>query len=157
MTRRIDEWRKRPEIIDGEIASSNVPDALEAGSPEAAAADDLAVIAGRNFGHLATMTIDYTLRPVNQRAGMHRTELGEVTVTGWRIVGVGDGSPAISVETVWLEGTRGDTSWDGEDAMRLIYSDDNFDALVRGADGGRWAVMPNFIPALWGTTIRTAG
>ena len=41
--------------------------------------------------------------------------------------------------------------------MRLIYSDDKFDAMVRGTDGGRWTVMPNFIPALWATIMRTAG
>ena len=39
MTWRIDAWRNRPEIIDGEIASSDAPGALDAGSPEAAAAD----------------------------------------------------------------------------------------------------------------------
>ena len=55
------------------------------------------------------MTIDYTLRPVNQRAGMHRTELGKVTVTGWRIIGIRDETPAISVVTVQLEGTREDS------------------------------------------------
>jgi len=157
MTRRIDAWRKRPEIIDGEIASSDAPGALDAGSPEAAAADYLAAIAGRNFGRLAAMTIDYTLRPVNQRAGMHRTELGKVTVTRWRIIGIRDETPAISVVTVQLEGTREESPWKGEQTMRLIYSDDKFDAMVRGADGGRWAVMPNFILALWATIMRTAG
>ncbi len=155
MSRQIDAWAKRPNIVDGDLASSGEANQLDPAIPEGAAAEYLDAIAGRNFGRLAAMTIDYPLRPVNQRAGMHRTTLGEIAVTGWKIVGVTDESPAISVVTVRLEGDRGDARWCGEQKMRLVYSDEKFDALVRGAKGGSWAVMPNFLPDLWGTITRS--
>ena len=43
-----------------------------------------------------------------------------MTVTGWRIIGIRDETPAISVVTVQLEGTREDSPWNGEQTMRLM-------------------------------------
>ena len=62
-----------------------------------------------------------------------------------------DEAPTISEVDVEMEGVLNDTPWSGTQVMRLIYNDEKFEVRLRGAPDGRWAVMPNFLPALWGT------
>jgi hypothetical protein len=152
-TRRIDEWTPRPPSSNQEIASYGQPHELAADSPEATAAAYLDAIVSRNFGAIARLTIDYPLRPTGYRAGRHREDLGEIAVTGWQIIGVRDEAPAVSEVDVSLEGILGDRKWSGTQTMRLIFSDEKFEARVRGAPGGSWAIMPNFLPKLWGTAV----
>jgi hypothetical protein len=33
--------------------------------------------------------------------------------------------------------------------MRLMFIDEDYNALVRGQPGGRWCVMPDFLTNLW--------
>jgi hypothetical protein len=152
-TRRIDEWKARPSVTDKELAAFGQDRSLEPESPEAAAASFLDAVVARNFGAIARDTIDYMLRPIGQRAGMHREELGQLTVTAWRITGVRDEAPAVSEVDVALEGNFDDRKWSGIQTLRLIYGDGKFDARVRGAPDGRWAVRPNFLNELWGTAL----
>lgn len=153
MKRRIDEWRPRHPSSGDEVASFGQPHEFAADSPEAAAVVYLDAVVARNFGVLARLTIDYPLRSIGCRAGRHRDELGEIKVTDWRIVGVRDESPAISEVDVALEGSHGDRQWSGTQTMRLIFGDEKFEARVRGAPDGSWAVMPNFLPKLWETAL----
>lgn len=155
MQRQIESWRARPKRLGEQIASSEEPGELEPDSPEATAAAYLAAIASRNFGEIAKSTIDYPLRPIGYRAGRHREELGELRVIAWEITGVSDEAPAISEVAVRLKGTRGESEWSGEQRMRLIYGDTKYKALTRGASGGQWSVMPNFVPNLWATALRS--
>lgn len=155
MRRQIDDWRPRPKRTGEEIASSGSSQQLEPGSPEATAASYLAAIASRNFGEIARLTIDYLLRPIGYRAGRHREEIGELCVTAWEITDLSDESPAISEVVVSLTGTHGEREWSGEQHMRLVYGDAKYDVLTRGASGGQWSVMPNFVPNLWATALRS--
>lgn len=152
-TRRIDEWNARPEISNETIALSGQPHALAKDSPEAAAANYLDAIIAKNFGTIARLTIDYPLRPEGLRAGRHREELGDLRVTGWRIIGLRDEAPAISEVDVELEGIYGDSKWSGTQTMRLIFCDEKFDVRVRGDMDGHWAVIPNFLPHLLATAL----
>lgn len=151
--RRIDEWVARPALSNEEIAAFGQPHKLSSDSPEATAATYLDAIVARNFGVLARLTIDYPLRSIGYRAGRRRDELGEISVTNWRIIGIRDEAPAISEVDVALEGIYGDRDWSGKQTMRLIFCDEKFEVRVRGAPDGSWAVMPNFLPALWGTAF----
>jgi hypothetical protein len=152
-TRRIDEWKARPRVTEKDVAAFGQDHALEPDSPEAVAASFLNAVVARNFGKIAHYTIDYTLRPIGQRAGMHREELGQLTLTAWRITGVSDEAPAISDVDVALEGTLDGQQWTGTQKLRLIYGDEKFEVRVRGARDGRWAVMPNFLNKLWSTAV----
>jgi hypothetical protein len=154
--RRIDDWKPRPS--SGQvISSSGRPHGLAADSPEATAAAYLDAIIARNFGAIARLTIDYPLRPIGYRAGRHRDELGDLSVTVWRIIGVRDEAPAISEVDVALEGTHCDREWAGMQTMRLIFGDEKFEARVRGAPDGSWAVLSNFLPKLWGISLDSIG
>lgn len=154
-SRRIDAWQARPERGGELIATSEGDHDLDPDSPESAAAGYLRVIVSRNFGEIAKATIDYLCRPIPFRAGRHRQELGDLRLTHWRIVGVRDESPAISVVTTLVSGTLGDRSWSGEQTARLIYTDAKYDPMVRGAEGGRWSLMPDFLYNLSGTATRS--
>jgi len=153
--RRIDEWKARPASSGQDIASSGQAHSLAADSPEATATVYLEAVVARNFGVIARLTIDYPLRSIGYRAGRHRNEFGEISVTDWRITGVRDEAPAISEVEVALKGNQGDRQWSGTQTMRLIFSDEKFDVRVRGAPDGIWAVMPNFLPKLWGTALES--
>ena len=54
-----------------------------------------------------------------------------------------------------MEGILNDSPWSGTQVMRLIYNDEKFEVRVRGAPDGRWTVMPDFLPSLWGTAVRS--
>lgn len=151
--RRIDEWVARPQISERSLASAGETHNFQADSPEAMAATYLDAIITRNFGKLAQLTIDYPLRSIGYRAGRLREELSDLKVTHWRILGIRDEAPAISEIDVSMEGILNNTSWVGLQTMRLIYNDEKFEVLVRGAPNGSWAVMPNFLPTLWGTAL----
>ncbi|WP_188054721.1 hypothetical protein [Sphingosinithalassobacter sp. CS137] len=151
--RRIEAWKARPAVSGHSLAELGKPHSVEAGSPEAAAATYLDAIAARNFGTLAQMTIDYPLRSIGYRAGRHREELGDLKLTSWSITGVRDEAPAISEVDVAVEGILNDSPWSGTQVMRLIYNHEKFEVRVRGAPDGRWTVMPNFLPTLWGTAV----
>ena len=155
MQRQIESWRPRPKRLGEQIASSECPSELEPDSPEATAAAYLVALVSRNFGEIAKSTIDYPLRSIGYRAGRHRDELGELHVTAWEITGVSDEAPAISEVTALLRGTYGEGKWSGRQTMRLIYGDPKYDVLTRGAPGGRWSVMPSFLPNLWATALRS--
>jgi hypothetical protein len=154
-SRRIDAWQARPERADETFAASGVPHDLDPDSPEGVAAVYLAAIVARNFGEIAKATIDYPCRPIGFRAGRHRDELGDLRLTDWRIIGVRDEAPAISVVNTFVSGTYRDSAWSGEQTMRLVYVDAKYDAMVRDADGGSWSVMPNYLNNLWGTATRS--
>lgn len=156
MKRRIDAWTARP-ASSGTIAEHGQPHSLDAGSPEATAVQFLDAVVARNFGKIAGFMIDYPLRSIGMRAGRHREELGELIVTGWRLVEVRDEAPATSEVDVELQGTYQEGAWSGMQTMRLIFGDEKFDTLVRGSPGGSWAVMPNFLNSLWGTAIASLG
>ncbi len=151
--RRIEAWKPRQAVVGQSLAALGEPHNFEAGSPEASAVNYLVAIFARNFGALAQMTIDYPLRSIGYRAGRHREELGDLKLTSWTITGIRDEAPAISEIDVAMEGVLNDNPWSGTQVMRLIYSDEKFDLRVRGAPDGRWAVMPNFLPTLWGTAV----
>lgn len=151
--RRIEAWNARLAVAGQSLAGHGGLHNFEATSPEAAAVRYLDAIVGRNFGTLAEMTIDYLLRTMGYRAGRHREELGDLKLTSWTITGIRDEAPAISEVDVDIDGILNDSPWSGRQVMRLIYSDEKFDALVRGAPEGRWAVMPNFLQKLWGTAV----
>ena len=99
------------------------------------------------------MTIDYPLRSIGYRAGRHRDELGDLKLTHWTITGLRDEAPAISEVDVTMEGILNDRPWSGAQVMRLIYNDERFEIRVRGAADGRWTVLPNFLPKLWGAAV----
>jgi hypothetical protein len=151
--RRIEAWKARQEISGQTLATLGKPHPFEAESPEAAAVSYLDAIVARNFGTLAQMTIDYPLRSIGYRAGRHREELGDLKLTSWTITGMRDEAPAISEVDVAMEGILNDSPWSGTQVMRLIYNDEKFEVRVRGAPDGRWTVMPNFLPTLWGTAV----
>jgi len=151
--RRIEAWKARPAVSGQSLAAFGEPRSLEAGSPESAAATYLDAIVARNFGTLAQMTIDYPLRSIGYRAGRHREELGDLKLISWSITGMRDEAPAISEVDVAMEGILNDSHWSGTQVMRLIYNDERFEVRVRGAPDGRWTVMPNFLPTLWGTAV----
>lgn len=151
--RRIEAWKARPTVSGQSLAELGEPHSLEAGSPEAAAVTYLDAIVARNFGTLAQMTIDYPLRSIGYRAGRHREELGDLKLTSWSITGMRDEAPAISEVDVVMEGILNDSLWSGTQVMRLIYNNEKFEVRVRGAPDGRWTVMPNFLPTLWGTAF----
>lgn len=151
--RRIEAWEARPAVSGHTLAALGVPHRLAAESPEAAAVTYLDAIVARNFGTLAQMTIDYPLRSIGYRAGRHREELGDLKLTSWTITGMRDEAPAISEVDVAMEGILNDSPWSGTQVMRLVYNDEKFEARVRGAPDGRWTVMPNFLPTLWGTAV----
>lgn len=64
-----------------------------------------------------------------------------------------DEAPAISEVDVAMEGILNDSPWSAAQVMRLIYNDEKFEVRVRCAPDGRWTVMPNFLPTLWGTAV----
>lgn len=156
MSRRIDAWQPRPEREGESLATSETDHDLDPDSPESAAADYLRAIVSRNFGEIAKATINYPGNPIAFRAGRHREELGALKLVAWRITGVRDESPAISVVTTLVSGTLGERSWSGEQTARVIYTDIQYDAMLRGAEGGRWSLAPDFIHKLWGTATRPA-
>ncbi|MGA1808549.1 MULTISPECIES: hypothetical protein [Sphingobium] len=151
--RRIEAWKARQAISGQTLAALGEPHNFEAESSEAAAVSYLDAIVARNFGTLAQMTIDYPLRSIGYRAGRHREELGDLKLTSWTITGMRDEAPAISEVDVAMEGILNDSPWSGTQVMRLIYNDEKFEVRVRGAPDGRWTVMPNFLPTLWGTAV----
>lgn len=151
--RRIEDWVARAPISGQSLALTGQPNDFEASSPEGVATIYLDAIVARNFGTLARLTIDFPLRTIGYRAGRHRENLGNLKVQRWTITGLRDEAPAISEVDVTLEGVLDDHLWSGSQTMRLIYNDDKFHTLVRGAPDGSWSVMPNFLPSLWGTAI----
>lgn len=151
--RRIEAWKARPAVSGQSLAALGEPHSLAAESPEGAAVTYLDAIVARNFGMLAQMTIDYPLRSIGYRAGRHREELGDLKLTNWTVTGLRDEAPAISEVDVTMEGILNDSPWSGTQVMRLIYNDEKFEVRVRGAPDGRWTVMPNFLPTLWGTAV----
>lgn len=153
--RRINEWEARPEISGACLASSDESQEFADDSPEAAATIYLSAIMARNFGELAKLTIDYPNRSIGYRAGNLRETLGEIEIRHWVITAIRDNAPAISEVDVELQGKLNGNAWVGQQTMRLIYTDENFDTNVRGAPDGRWTVMPNFLPTLWGTAIKS--
>ncbi|WP_206241649.1 hypothetical protein [Novosphingobium terrae] len=155
--RRIEAWKERQAISGQALAALGAPHNFNAESPEAAAVSYLDAIAARNFGTLAQMTIDYPLRSIGYRAGRHREGLGDLKLTSWTITGIRDEAPAISEVDVAMEGILNDSSWSGTQVMRLVYNDEKFEVRVRGAPDGRWTVMPNFLPTLWGTAVGSFG
>jgi hypothetical protein len=157
MQRQLEQWSPRSTRSGERIACSQAPHELEPGTPEETAAAYLAAITSRNFGEIAKSTIDYPLRSIGYRAGRHREELGDLRVTTWEITGLSDEAPAVSEVTVQLNGTYGEQGWSGEQRMRLIYGDAQYSVLTRGASGGRWSVLPNFLTNLWATAIRSMG
>lgn len=68
-------------------------------------------------------------------------------------MGIRDEAPAISEVDVAMEGNHGDHQWSGTQTMRLIFGHEKFEVRVRGAPDGKWTVMPNFLPKLWGTAF----
>jgi hypothetical protein len=156
MQLRIDAWAAR-EVLSGIVADHGQSHSLDAGTPEATAVQFLEAVVARNFGKIAEFMIDYPLRPIGMRAGRHRDELGDLIVTGWRIVEVRDETPAISEVDVELHGTYRERVWSGKQTMGLNFGDDKFKILVRGSPGGSWAVRPNFLNNLWGTATRSLG
>lgn len=155
MQRQLEGWRPRPKLSGEKISSSKDPRELDPNSPEATAAAYLAAITSQNFGEIAKSTIDYPLRSIGYRAGRHRKDLGELRLTAWEITGLSDEAPAISEIAVKLKGTYGECEWSGEQVMRLIYGDAEYNVLTRGASDGQWSVMPNFVPNLWATALRS--
>ena len=151
--RRIEAWQARPAVAGQALVTLGELHGLEAGSPEAAAVTYLDAIVARNFGTLAQMTIDYPLRSIGYRAGRHREELGDLKLTSWTITGMRDEAPAITEVDVAMEGILNDSPWSGTQVMRLVYNDEKFEVRVRGTPDGRWTVMPNFLPTLWGTAV----
>lgn len=155
--RALDEWRARPAVVGAVLASSQAPVDLPTGSPEAFAAEYLALLVNRNYGGLAAATIDYPKRPIGFRAGRLRNELTGVVITGWRITGVEDKAAAMSRVSTWLTGSLDQRLWEGEQAMRLMFADEDYDAVVRGQAGGRWCVMPDYLTNLWVLAMRQKG
>ena len=153
--RAIEEWCARPAATDVLLASSDAPAGLPVGSPEAFAAEYLGLLIARNFGSLARVTVDYPKRTIGYRAGRLRDDLKEIAVTRWAISGVEDTSSAMSRVTTKLEGRLNGQTWSGEHAMRLVYADENCDAMARGQPNGAWTVMPDFLTGLWLLAIKS--
>lgn len=151
--KQLDQWKARPPV-HGVVADSDVADGLAEGTPEAVAAEYLSLLVARNFGALARLTVDYPKRSIAYRAGRIREDMKDVNVAAWTITGVEDTAAAMTNVTVELSGKMNGRAWSGEQVLRLMYADEDNDALIRGAAGGAWIAMPNFIPALWLSALR---
>jgi hypothetical protein len=153
--RLTDEWRARPSLEKILLASSEAPTDLPIHTPEKLATEYLNWFAAKNYGALAKATVDFPNRPIGYRAGRLRDDLKEITTTRWTITGIEDTSAAMSRVTVSLEGQLNGQTWGGEHNMRLIFADENYEAMVRGQPGGTWFVMPDFLTNVWLVVARS--
>ncbi len=151
----IESWRARPVVSGVVLASWQGAASLPSGSPEALAAEYLAMLVTKNYGALAKATVDYPKRSISYRAGRLRQDLKDITVTRWVVTGVEDTAPATSSVMARLEGRLNDRTWSAEQAMRLIFTDSDYNPLVRSQPGGAWTVMPDFLGGLRLLAIRS--
>jgi hypothetical protein len=117
--------------------------------PEGVATRYLQMLAKDNYGVLAEMTVDYPQRPKAYGAKLLRDELKGLKVSNWSVVSVQDTTPGITVVGVRAKLQLGARSADSEGQLRMMYADEQFDLLVRGAPGGRWYAIPKFRTDLW--------
>lgn len=150
----LDAWKARPVIAGEVVASSDMPAELEAGTPEAAVADYLANLVSRNFGALAKATVDYPKRSIGYRAGRLRDDLKNVSISSWTITGIEDTAAAMTNVMVEMRGTIFGEAWKGSHRVRLMYSDEDNNALVRSEGSGAWIAMPDFLTNLWSTAMK---
>ncbi len=150
----LDAWKARPVTAGEAVASSDAPVELEAGTPEAAVAEYLMNLVSRNFGALAKATIDYPKRTIGYRAGRLRDDLKDVAISSWTITGVEDTAAAMTNVMVDMTGTIFGEAWSGSHPVRLMYSDEDNNPLVRGEGSGVWIAMPDFLTNLWATAVK---
>jgi hypothetical protein len=152
--KRLDAWEARPTKANTIVTSSMSPGNLDEGSPEKAAVAYLEGLVKRNFGALAQSTIDYPNRTIGYRAGRLRDDLKDIIIGDWALTGVEDTAPSMTNVMVDISGNLFGESWNGLQCMRLIYADDDNNALIRGEEGGDWIVMPDFLTNLWATVAK---
>ncbi len=145
----LDSWKPRISVSNQLVASSEMPFTLLEGSAEGKAAEYMQLLVARNYGRLAQLTVDYPNRPIAYRAGRLRAELNELKVTNWTIVGIEDQTPALTRVLVDLKVKVGNAATSHSKWMRLMYADENFEAVVQGLPGGSWTVMPDLVTDLW--------
>lgn len=150
----LDAWKARPVIAGEVVTSSDAPIDLEAGTPEAAVAEYLANLVSRNFGALAKATIDYPKRTTGYRAGRLRDDLKDVAISSWTITGVEDTAAAMTNVMVDMTGTIFGEAWSGSHRVRLMYSDEDNNPLIRGEGSGVWIAMPDFLTNLWAAAVK---
>lgn len=144
----LDTWEPRP-IQSGELVAASATELPDESLPEGVAARYLQMLAKDNYGVLAEMTVDYPQRPTAYRAKLLRDELKGLKVSNWSVVSVQDTTPGITVVGVRAKLQLGARSADFEGQLRMMYADEQFDPLVRGAPGGRWYAIPKFTTDLW--------
>lgn len=144
----LDSWSSRDERT-GVVATHLDCASLDAGSPEKAASEYLALLVNRNFGAMAQATVDYTQKPIGQRAGLIRQDLQGLTLTAWEISSVEDFTPAMTRMEANLTFTFKGESRSTKSQLRMLYTDENHEAMARGLPDGTWRAMANLVTDLW--------
>lgn len=147
-TAAIDEWRPRPPR-EGVFASHEGATGLEQDSPEYAAVAFLKAAANKNFGKLAELTLDYTRRPPKKWAGDIRRDYDDLGLQKWSFGWLNDTAAAASEGVARVSGVWRGHHWSGQIVLRLLFIDNDVDALPRSLTGGRWAVAPSALGDMW--------
>jgi hypothetical protein len=141
-------WRPR-ESFEGVVASNGSIVDLAVDSPEKSGADYLILLSQSNYGALASATIDYALRPIGHRAGLLRKDLQGLSVAEWTISNLKDTSAATATMEVQLVANFKGESRKMSSQLRMMYTDENHEAMARSLPGGSWRAMANLTTDLW--------
>lgn len=77
-----------------------------------------------------------------------------MALSNWAITGVEDTAAAMTNVMVDMTGTIFGEAWSGSHRVRLMYSDEDNNPLVRGEGSGVWIAMPDFLTNLWATAVK---
>jgi hypothetical protein len=144
----IDGWAARPPLT-GVFASYENSAGIVDGTPEAAVVGFLKAMAHRNFGKLADLTHDLTLRSKEKWAGDLRRDNGDLALQSWRLTSLADTAASVSVVRVEVAGAWKAKAWRGAIDLRTIYVDDANDILPRDFGEGRWQLLPSAFWDMW--------
>ena len=120
-------------------------------TPERASVEFLEWWQARNYGHMARATVYSMEADFGRRAGLYRESFGGKSLQGYEILQVSDQGSGVSEVTLRLKLGPEDESVSIEHTFRLLYWDDEGNALPRNTKQGRWKIVEQF------SDIATAG
>ncbi len=133
----VETWERR-KITPAYIGSLNCSLTAEDGLPESTVMTCLAVWSKKNYGHMAELFWSKVAENPKKFAGELRELYGGVNVTGYSILRIVDEASAIT--EIDIRVAESDTEA-RTCKFRLIYEDENGDALPRNLEEGNWRIV----------------
>jgi hypothetical protein len=141
------EWKRRKIVIGQDIPAKDEVEAYEEDSPERVLIDFLSLLTASNYGKLANLVTRFS--KVEESKGKLAGQLREIfdrkKLVDYKLIAIEDNAPAITeIETILEFNVAGGTHFSDKRTFRLIYEDEQGEAVIRGYHKGTWKIMFNF-------------